>query len=269
VYDAAYFVLPQALEKALRRAGDQTDPAALRNALREVLESETFDSLTPWVKVRFQNGSLQDPPTTPIYQVSKTFRRRDRPAAPRWVRLTVPGTVPWLETPVEIAVEGHGYPEGEAIDLQISKDPGAAIVERARLVLKGGQATHLFAAGTPGRFTVTANAPSSPHQPAFEVQWTFNYLLAALGGIAGSLLAIFSRRGTGQPIPLERILLGTVIGLALFAASTIGRIVPQLAAWPIPRFGGPGWLAALCSGGWGGWAGLGLLGILPSQPPEK
>jgi hypothetical protein len=260
-YETARYILPKALQYALASGVDPGDVSAVREKLREELDSKPFDSLDPSRKIRFVGGNLDNPPPTPIYQVHRTLARLDTPPAASWLSVGVPEHTRFLEEPVPIAIERRGASSGDTVSLQILDDDDQ-VIQLVSVPLTDGKGSYTFHPRRPGHFRVWSSAAMVPNEPAVDVGYPLDYLLALAGALLGVVLV--TRRAT---IPPGRALQGIVVGAVLFALSSYGRAIPWLANFPLPSLSPSRATNALLSGMIGGWGGLDvLLGMVTRLP---
>ena len=253
-FEAARFVVPAAIERVLNDVRSLDDPVAVRDRLRVVLENQAFGSLVPWRKIRFVDGALQEPPTTPIFQLTRAAQRLDRVEPPAWFVLRVPHRTRFLEEPVRATVER--FPPGDDdIEVQVLNERGDRVVsEEVRVA--GGKGTFVTYPAHPGQYHLWTSAVHVPSEARFEVRWTWDYPLAVLGAIAGCLL------GAARPSALRwplRLLAAAATGVALYVISSWGRGTALGDIVPLPSFHAVPSVNAFLVGLVGGWGGHELL----------
>jgi substrate-binding family protein len=270
-YEAAFHVLPDAISRVIAAHGSVPDTAKFREDLRMVLETETFPSLSPWRKIRFEDGSLVEPPPVPVYRVHRDWERIDPAPTRPWVRLQVPKEAQYLQGPVTVTVEAGSLDEHQSVELSVFQADTGEEVVKERLAFTQGQATYTFNPPGPGQYRFkTPDARYVPIDARVTVLMWWSliiYGLSVFGGFAGALLAMTTRT-TPSGSPWVRVLVGGGVGVLLTALSFYGRSVPGWQALPIPSFGNAHELNALATGLVGGLFGPAIInGVLRIPRP--
>lgn len=258
-YEAGRYVLPQALEHALANTTDRKDIVSLRRELKQALDEKRFDSLVPYRKIKFEGGRLVDPPPTPIFQVARTLKRVDQPPPPVWLRIAAPDHIEFLEEPVSIGIERSAPQPGGTVEIEVLGDADT-LIESGTTILDGSRGTYTFHPRLPGRYRIWAKGATN--EPVVDVQYPFNYGIAALGALLGAMLV--AGRLT---ISLGHAVQAIIAGALLFALSSYGRAIPELSALPLPSLSASRPVNALLAGVIGGWGGFGALLAFLSRLP--
>lgn len=265
-YEAANFVLVPAIENAAenllavgRRPSDAI--AELREEVREEIEGETFDSLTPPRTIRFENGNLANPLAAPIYRVAASLERLDSPPERPWVEIEVESTVQLFEKPIVIRLTGHSMGPSDPVLLHIERGRGSD-VHSETVTLQGGRAETTYHPSRPGKYRVRADVSHAPRNATVKVEVGLGYLVAILFATAGSFLA-----GRSRP---TRLLEGVVTGLLLTWLTSYVRALPLSLPLPIPSLSEAPSINAALSGLLGGWMGPSILGkLMPGPKPPR
>jgi hypothetical protein len=259
-YEVARYVVPGAIDKAIRGYGQIPDDLAnLRDAVRQALEEETFDSLTPWRKIQLGGGTLHQVPTAPIYNIERRFARKDKPPDPEWAKLQVSNTqVGLFEGPVMITLQPRLSRTEADLTLEVDR-VGASVTpemtQTLRLTNTTASISHPFVASWPGRFRITASPIATlPKEVYVDVSWRRNYVWSFFAALVGSLVAVLVGRSGSMRPPL-RVAVGVIIGLGLTAFAFHRSLLPGLAFVPLPTFSDIPMLNAIASGIFGGFAG--------------
>jgi hypothetical protein len=263
-YETARYVLPSARGEAVRQADGVDDIPLLRQKLRAVLASGTFESLTPPRLIRFRSdGNLQDSPDSPLYRVNRVLKRIDAPLGGGWVRLVLPRQIRLFEKAIDVVVEGHNTGDQDHVLVRLLRTYNGRTYQEDEktIVLTGGIGRETFHPTRPGKFSLWTSMTHVPVNPTVDVLMPLNYLWAALAGFVGALMALHARHEQQSRTARLRLLVGMLAGALLYFASSYGRSVPELSALPIPAFGSGTPLHAWLSGLFGGWLGPGLIGF--------
>lgn len=105
-YEAA-MVMHSALRMVLSNQQTLPEINDLRRKLLLTLESETFNSLEPWRTINFDQGKLSQPPTAPIYRITRGIVREDEISDHPWVDISVKQRNALFESPVQVQLYGH------------------------------------------------------------------------------------------------------------------------------------------------------------------
>ncbi len=276
-YEAAFYVLPDAIRRVVLNTGNPSDIARFRDELRAVLETETFASLTPWRKIHFEDGNLTETPPVPVFHAGREWARVDPTPSRTWVRLLVPKEARYPQGSIPITVEEGSLGENQAVDLHVfqlieGEEPREVATER--LAFTGGRATFAFQPPGTGTFSFkTANdVRYVPEEVMLTVCWSPVYALSVLGGLIGAILAISAGPTMTFGRASVRVFAGTVVSVGLTLLSFYGRSLPGWEALPIPSFGNAYEVNALATGFVGGYLGPGLINTvlrIPRPTPEE
>ncbi len=226
----------------------------LREGLIGTLQSQTFDSLEPWRHIRFADGSLDQPPITPIYRIARSQSREDPKRSQEWINVKVFPQFGYLESPIKVEFESFAI--GTVIVTLSRIVDGVAILKDVRTVdFTDGQASTNFHVLVPGIYRIGVDGlPSSPIMAQTRVTVTPIYLVTAIVA-----LIVLSRESSTLKTRNWRLLLGVTTGLS-FAFITLYSHAS--AEWvPLPSFGEEPLINAVI---------LGLIGALigPHLLPE-
>jgi len=262
-YEVARYVVPGAIGKVIRDHGKiPDDPSDLRDALRQALEQDTFDSLTPGRKIQLAGGSLHQAPAAPIYRIERRFARKDKPSDPEFTNLRVSNTQAGLfEGPVMITLEPRLLRQEADLTLQVDRvyPEGMTVtpvmMQTLRLTNATPSISFPFVASSLGTYRITATPITPrPKEVYVDVRWRWNYVWSFFAALIGSVVAVSVGRG-GNMRPALRVAVGVVIGVGLTAFAFHRNLLPGFAFIPLPTFSDIPLLNAIASGVFGGFAG--------------
>jgi hypothetical protein len=251
-FDAARLVhegLRQILAAAhVRPALDQ-----MRERLLEGLNSGqvAVESVEPWRRIRFTQGSLEQPPEAPIYSIDRTRKRLNGRPDYEWIQISKPSPVNFLEGPLVVRLTGRTR---QPVVLKLYRD-GRLIDERS-VPLEGDGRSAAFHWLRPGSYRLETNPVRQSEE--MEVGWPRNYLLAASSAFVGALLVLRQQlppRGawSGFRRVLSGICAGVILALASFSRDQLSGYLP------VPSFSETPSTNAVAVGLVGGWLGLGFV----------
>ncbi len=267
-YQAARFIVPQAIERALQQllaaSPDFTLNAEtgqrLREAIREQLENGTFSSLQPPQFVNFTNGEMSSIFDFPINKINATYVRLDRPTSDiSWVEfLTEQKHVNYLESPILVTIVGHNL-RGSPVTLSLVKE-GKVLTRTEPLTLPDKDPQQVsFHVTTPGDYEIHSSQLAYPAHASVSVTMSPFYLVCAASALIGVLMKqkiIQMSWGNRLRVVLE----GMLAGFAVAFLSTYIQywILPVAKSdWNI--------LNGILFGFMGGWFGPMIIKTLTSR----
>lgn len=249
-------VMHSALRSYLRDKIELPPVEEIRFGLLNVLETQTFDALEPWRRIRFSDGGLDQLPTAPIYRISRSQIREDSVTTQQWVEIDIFPQFSFLESPIKASFTSYS---ANSATVALSRiEDGVAILEEVKSIdFLAGKADVDFHVFRPGLFRVSVEGVAyTPAMAETRVVLTPVYLIAALTALVGALIVV-SRDLTPIGTRLGRSMLGVLAGIVFTFISLYGRAVSDW--FPFPSFGDEAIINALMMSLIGGLLGPHLL----------
>ena len=250
-YEAG-MVIHTALRTLLRDRTTVPPLEELRAGLLGVLETQTFDALEPWRRIRFSDGGLTEPPTAPIFRISRGQSREDPASMQEWVEIDVFPRFNYLESPIRAELTSHSV--NTALVTLSRIEDGVPVLQDVRTVdFSAGRATVDFHVLRTGIYRIALEgAAYAPTMAETQVVISRVYFISALTAFLAAMIVV-CRVTTHTATRLGRSLLGVVAGLIFTFSSLYGR---EVAEWfPFPSFGEEPIINALITGLIGGLLG--------------
>ncbi|MFC3123115.1 ABC transporter substrate-binding protein [Agaribacter flavus] len=259
-YQAARFIVPEALRRAIDNTDSLGDLGNLREQIRQQLEIGEFNSLQPPKMVSFNDGNMSDVFEFPIYGIAASFASlaNDKENL-AWIEFYNSETeFNYLESPIKTTFIAHGL-ENNTVDIQLRK--GNKTVQQRRILnTKDGQKQEVtFHVYTPGNYEVYSTTASFPKFAEYKVSFSPFYLIC----LCAAFLAVFMKQKITKmtwAYRLELLFEGGVTGLAVAFVSTYIQysVLPFTASdWNI--------INGVLYGFVGGWFGPMLITSLTSR----
>ena len=278
-YEAASFVLLPALGQVVTSVNAPRSsngaavaaPPDLRRRLRERLEAAEFDSMERWRHIRLHNGQMSGAPVVPVFAITPHLDLVDfRPQA--WIEVEAPKEIGFLEGPVVIRMQAHGFDVKELQPRVVRIDGGAPVtIPTDPQVLPDGSMKISFYPHRPtARYRLeNPNRPMNRADVVTVVRPGDAYPIAVGGALLGSLLFVLAVTEQVTHVKWSRVVLGAVTGVVLAAFALHRDYVPGIV--PLPSLGGSLQVNAFWSGFAGGWFGPGALArfIPGAKVPER
>jgi len=228
----------------------------IRAGLIDVLETQTFDSLEPWRRIRFSDGGLDQPPTAPIYRIARGQVRQDPLRTQEWVEIEVFPQFGYFESPIKAEFTSHSINSATATLSRITD--GVAVLKDRRIIdFSAGEAEVAFHVLSPGLYRVgIEGAPSTPAMAETRVAVSPVYFIATVIALIGALI-VTSRDASSFLKKVERCLIGVTAGFIFTFTALYGRAAAEW--FPFPSFGDEPIVNAVILGLIGGLIGPHLL----------
>lgn len=249
-------VMHSALQSYLRDKTELPPVEEIRQGLLNVLETQTFDALEPWRRIRFSDGGLDQLPTAPIYRIARSQIREDSVTTQQWVEIEVFPQFNYLESPIKARFTSYSA-NSATVALSRIEDGVAVLEEVKNIDFLAGEANVDFHVFKPGLFRVSVEGVAySPAMAETRVVVSPVYLIAALTALVGALIVV-SRDLTPIKNRIGRSMLGVLAGVMFTFISLYGRAVSDW--FPFPSFGEEAIINALVMSLIGGLLGPHLL----------
>lgn len=249
-YESA-MVVHAALQSILRDVETMPPIADLRRVLIDTLESNTFESLEPWRKIEFDNGSLRVLHDFPKYNIERSAIRDDRPATRPWVKLELDSEFQFMEGPIRARLVGNNLTQAAVTLYRIEGGTRNLVSVRQADFLSNEAHVdfHIFQTGT---YLVSVGDGNVYSEAETELILTPTYLLSSIAAFFGALIIVMREKAPSRERVL-RILLGLFAGFVLTFSSFYGA---DVADWfPFPTFGDEPAVNAVVTGLIGGLIG--------------
>jgi hypothetical protein len=194
---AARFIVPEAVARAVATVGDPSNLHALRSAIREQLEQATFPSLQPPGQVTFSNGEMNAIFQIPLYRIAPEYQQlANLRSEPAWIEyLDERLGIHFLEAPLKVRVLGHEA-QGSPVSLTLYRQAKVngeldwqRIEERGPLALaEGASETVTFHVRAPGNYEIRSNMQSYPAQLEVSVRFSPFYLVCVFAAVIAVIL---------------------------------------------------------------------------------
>ncbi|HXJ33785.1 MAG TPA: ABC transporter substrate-binding protein [Candidatus Eisenbacteria bacterium] len=259
-YEAAYYLVPLALEAALKGVHGVPAVPVLRTQLRDALEAGQFESLEGWRSINFDGGELRQAPVVAVYRAQRELELVEIPDPPPYVDIQVPRQAGFLVGPVMVRLKGHSVEKAHVTISRVDGDNVRPVSEEDVELDDDGEGTLGFYPWWPGRFRFDTDVRFAPPRPETEVWWSGYYLLSFLGALIGTFLFVSVTRERGGRVSPRRIVEGLVCALLLTALSFYRSVLPILST--LPLLGDSPGSSAFMTGLVGGWFGPSVVVII-------
>jgi ABC-type branched-subunit amino acid transport system substrate-binding protein len=259
-YQAARFIIPQAITRALNSIDNPENLQALREAIRDHLEADEFDSLQPPKMVSFENGNMSDVFEFPIYRIKASYEEVPNGQIPAgWIEFFNSGVdFNYLEAPLKVSFVAHGLTNKD-FSLELYKN-GKKVQHSQSFRMQDGEHKQItFHVSTPGNYNIYSTTASFPKFASYNVSFSPFYLISLIA----AFVAVFLKQKLSQvswAYRFELLIEGGVIGLGVAFISTYIQysVLPFTASdWNI--------INGILYGFVGGWFGPMLITSLTSR----